>query len=404
MILVQFSGSVIAQVMVALVMLLTARQLGPTIYGQYVGTLMLATFASIFFSLGLDIWLLREGGRDPNAAGNLAGSVLAIKLAFGSIWLVVMFILAGWIDSQALPASFIRWNAVIVLLDSLFATTLTAFKATLRNAINALVEALSDSIWLIATIVLVILGIDQALPFLQTRFFILLLSVTVAILLVRWLLQATATRTTARLALRNCFPYAASEFLTRLYMRMDVLLVSLMLGEYAVGIYSPAVSITNALFIIPATVHMVMVPVLSNLFEHDVRQGWKTARNNLLVMTVIGIVLSLGVYLGIWLIPVILGEAYNGSQEVLKILSAIPFIHSISFGMASILVATNQQKYRSTVQAISATVNILLNLAVISWAGIQGVAVVYVISDIVLLVGYTWFVVRVYRTPVVIEA
>jgi O-antigen/teichoic acid export membrane protein len=56
------------------------------------------------------------------------------------------------------------------------------------------------------------------------------------------------------------------------------------------------------------------------------------------------------------------------------------------------------------VQAVSATVNILLNLAVISWAGIQGVAVVYVISDIVLLVGYTWFVVRVYRTPVVIEA
>ncbi len=402
MIFVQFSGSVISQAMVALVMLLTARQLGPEIYGQMVGSLTLVSTASIVFSLGLDMWLLKEGGRQPGDAGRFAGSVLVIKLSLGSVWLVLMFILADLFGSQSLPASFIRWNAVIVLLDNLFSTMLTTFKATLRNTINALLEVISDTFWLVSTVFLIYFGIKSAFPFFQTRFMVLILSVATAFLLIKWIVRSSSNIPTIKTALQNCLPFAASEFLSKIYLRIDILVVSIFLGEYNVGIYSPAVSIINAIFIIPAAIHMVMVPVLSNIFAHDQRQGWKTARNNLIVMVIVGILLSFVIYFGVGLLPLLLGEAYQYSQGLLKTLSPVPFIHSVSLGMSSILVSTNNQKYRSIVQAVSAATNILLNLIVVNIFGIFGVAVVYIISDIVLLLGYVIIVYKIYKNPTMI--
>jgi len=57
------SGSAIAQGMTMLAIMLTARQLGAVKYGEYVSAYTLASATAIVFNLGLDIWLLREGGR-----------------------------------------------------------------------------------------------------------------------------------------------------------------------------------------------------------------------------------------------------------------------------------------------------------------------------------------------------
>jgi O-antigen/teichoic acid export membrane protein len=60
--------------------------------------------------------------------------------------------------------------------------------------------------------------------------------------------------------------------------------------------------------------------------------------------------------------------------------------------MAAIMVATNQQVKRTYIQVIAAIANIILNLLVVSRFGINGVAFVYVITEIILMVGYTWVV------------
>jgi O-antigen/teichoic acid export membrane protein len=54
-----FSGSVVAQGMTALALLLTARQLKVDAYGQYTACITITSMLSILFSLGLDVWLLR---------------------------------------------------------------------------------------------------------------------------------------------------------------------------------------------------------------------------------------------------------------------------------------------------------------------------------------------------------
>jgi len=57
--------------------------------------------------------------------------------------------------------------------------------------------------------------------------------------------------------------------------------------------------------------------------------------------------------------------------------------------MAAIIDATYQQSKRALVQTIAVALNIVLNLLVVKWAGIRGAAVNYVITVIILMVGYT---------------
>jgi O-antigen/teichoic acid export membrane protein len=182
-------------------------------------------------------------------------------------------------------------------------------------------------------------------------------------------------------------------------MRQDVLIVALMLGDKAAGLYSPAVGIINAAFVLPSAIYLVITPVLSNLFTTNIRQAWTTAKQSLLLLALAGLGAALGLAVIAGPVVSLLGVTFHGSRQVLLVLTVILFFHSISFGMASILVATGQQARRTLIQAIVVALNAAMDFAIVHWAGILGVAVVYVVSDILLMIGYTWLVWH-YRTIV----
>lgn len=385
-----FSGSALAQGMTAFALLLMARQLGPEQYGQYTSSTLLAMFCSIVFSLGLDLWLLREGGRLPSQIDDLMGSVLTIKALIGLVWLGLMFALASLIDLSSLPTTLVRLSALIVWLANLFRTTLTAFKAILRNKVNASLEVLSVAARFLFTLLLIAMGVKDVSRFMQMQAGVVAVSLLCSLAVAWFLLGIKSSSYTSRRALIASPPYALSDFLAWLFMRVDVLIVALMLGEYAAGIYSPAVAVLNAMFLVPATVHVVIVPVLSKQFTTNIRQAWITARRTIGVLVIVGIVLFVGLLIGARVLVLFLGAEFADSGEILKLLSIIVFLHSINYGIAAILVAGNQQAKRSVAQAIAVLVNIALNVLIIQRAGIRGVAIVYMITEIVLLAGYSW--------------
>lgn len=396
-ILALFSGSALAQAAAMLTVLVMARQLGPEQYGQYSGSLTLATFASILFSLGLDLWLLREGGATPAKINLLSGSVLFLRASIGIAWLVIMFLIAPLLRSSSFPAEIVRLSALTVWLSALFTTILTTFKAILRNKVSAVLEAALNIVILLATLALAAKSVNQVNIYLAARILALALGVIAGAAAIHQFFRLKVSRETARTALRQSPPYAASEFLAWLFLRLDVLLVATILGDRATGLYSPAVGLLNALFLVPAAVHLVLVPVLSNLFVSHPQQAWKTARRAVAVQFLVGLVMALGIYFGAGLITLILGEAYAGTETVLKMLSPIIFFQSLTYGVAAVLVAANLQAKRSLVQAITIATDAVLNLLLLPRLGISGAAIAYLVSSVVLLGGYSLVAFQKYR-------
>ncbi len=65
------SGMAVARVMAAVIIILIARRIGPGAFGQYAASFAVAKLTSVLFTLGVDVWLLRNGNRagDRGPAG-----------------------------------------------------------------------------------------------------------------------------------------------------------------------------------------------------------------------------------------------------------------------------------------------------------------------------------------------
>jgi len=389
-----FSGSVVAQGMTALALLLTARQLSVDGYGQYAACVAISSMASILFSLGLDLWLLREGGSEPRQLPVYAGSVLAIKGAFGLVWIAAFFLLAPVLKQETYPASLLRWSLLLIWLDTLLATTLTAFKAGLHNRVPSVLEASADALWCGLTLGLIFLGVRKPDTYLFVRVIVSTTAIMLGWLILRGSIGLRFELAIARQALRGSFPFAASEFLGMVTMRADVVIVGLTLGKLATGLYSPSVGLINMAFLAPLAVYLVAVPVLSNLYANHPQQARKTAIRFIILSAGLGVLLTAGFAVAAPLVVHLLGSSFKGSVEILRILSLVLLFKSVSFAMAAIILATNQQARRTGVQAVAAGFNILANFLVVYWIGINGVAGIYVLTEVILLAGYAWIVWR----------
>lgn len=389
-----FSGSAVAQGMTALTLLLTARQLQVDSYGQYAACITLTSMLAIFFSLGLDIWLLREGGKAPERIGELAGSVLGIKGALGILWMLLLFLIAPLFNQQSFPADLLRWSVVLLWSDTLFATCLTSFKSTLHNRTPSILEASADTAWFILTLLLMGFGLVHPTAYMQVRVIVSLVALSISLFFLFQRFRVRFSVEITREAMAGFFHFAASDFLGMLTMRADVVIISVTLGKTATGLYSPAVGLVNMAFLAPMAIYWVMLPVLSNLYKNHVEQALKTAWRTILLSLLLGLGLTAVYFIGAPIIIRLLGPSYSASLAVLRILSFVLLFKCGSFAMATILVAKNNQAKRTLIQGVAVGFNIFVNLLIVYQFGINGVAVVYVLTEILLFSGYAWFVWR----------
>jgi O-antigen/teichoic acid export membrane protein len=103
----------------------------------------------------------------------------------------------------------------------------------------------------------------------------------------------------------------------------------------------------------------------------------------------LGILLTLFVILlSVFFLVPLLGNNYLMSKQLLLILSPIMLFKSISFGLATLLVARSLQSKRLIPQVIIAVFDVLLVVLLIPRFGATGVAWAYLIAELFLSIGY----------------
>ena len=392
------SANAAAQFMKMLFMLIMARYFGLEDYSDYVAAYSLASFTAIFFNLGLDTWLLREGSFQENWKLS-AQKVLSLKASIGLIWAGLLIGLAPSLRPDLFGFGLLALCVADVWFDSLLITMLAVLN------IKRDIKAYSVSILLLRGLKLIVLLVMIALG---SRSVMLIAGLraaiagglAVAVFLMLRLDFRFARRQESLRMLRDSRAYTYSEFFSVIYMQADINLLTLLQGKVMAGIYSPALSVINALFIIPSSVYTFSIPTLSRTY-HEAPQRLPAAARKLLVgITLMGIVLFAGVgILGDDLVRLLLGSEYETTGQLITLLSPVLLLKCLEFGLASLIVALNKQKERIFPQMIAAAMNVGLNLWLIPLYGVFGAARVYVISEVVLFLGYGIIVFRSLRQP-----
>ncbi|HAE84918.1 MAG TPA: hypothetical protein DCG78_00170 [Anaerolineaceae bacterium] len=392
------SANAAAQFMKMLFMLIMARYFGLEDYSDYVAAYSLASFTAIFFNLGLDTWLLREGSFRENWKLS-AQKVLSLKASIGIIWAGLLIGLAPTLRPDLFGFGLLALCVADVWFDSLLITMLAVLNIKRDIKAYSVSILLLRGLKLIVLLVMIAVGSRSVLLIAGLRAAIAC-GLAVAVFLMLRLDFRVARRQESLHMLRDSRAYTYSEFFSVIYMQADVNLLTLLRGKVMAGVYSPALSVINALFIIPSSVYTFSIPTLSRTYQERPEKLPADARKLLAGTTLIGIVLFAGVgLLGDDLVRLALGAEYETTGQLITMLSPVLLLKCLEFGLASVIVALNKQKDRIFPQMIAAAMNVGLNLWLIPLYGVFGAARVYVISEVVLFLGYGIIVFRSLRQP-----
>lgn len=388
-ILTLFSGTTLARILSAVTLMLIARQVGPEAFGQYTASIALIGVTSTLFSLGLDGWLLYEGGRKEDELNVSLTSALCLKVVLGIVWIAGLWALAPRLNQASFPWILIFLGSLSIWMEEIARVTWSAFKVCLRNDLTLILMTGLQGLFLGATLWLASHHVQEPEGYLAGRLLATFLGATASVLLLIRRLGLRLRPEAFRLTLRGTLPFAASIALAMIYGRADLTIVANELGKTAASVYGPAITLTNALFLIPAAIFGVMVPFLSQSYGGNPKLVKQISLRLIPSMTLLGLGLGSALtYLSHSLVLLIYGTPFEASADVLAILGGVLALRFPNVALAAVLVAVGWQIPRVGVQALSAALNITLNFLIVHRLGVIGAAKVYVLTEAVLFLGY----------------
>ncbi len=392
-------GSGIAQVFTALATLLVTRSLGAADYGEYAACYAIASLTSTAFNFGMDNWLLQQGRAHGSDLDQFLGNSLVVRALLGIPWLMGLTLVAPLLNANTYPPSLVLLMGVSVWIDGLIAACHAYFKSKLLNTVTALLLILNTAGLFGLFLFLSWQGASvEAFTIARATITFTVLAITLLVLArkghLRW------NRAWVRTMLHASVPFAFSELFYLIYMRSDVAIIGIRLGTEAVGWYSPASFLISALFLIPSSLYMVMVPVLSRQI-HDIRHAapeekpplqhrfGQQLRKLMLGTLLLGVVLTVGTAIvGPPLLARLLTANYAPAGNILRILSLLLLFKAASFSLAALLVAADLQVPRVRLQAVIALLSAGATFVLAEPYGITAVAWLYVTTEALLSLGY----------------
>src|SRR5919198_1520975 len=202
----------------------------------------------------------------------------------------------------------------------------------------------------------------------------------------------------SRARLRELTAFSSSNFLVHVAQKIvfstDVVVVGIVLGSAASGVYSVPAKLFALVFGIGTGVTSLMFPAFAEL---EGAGATDRQRRLLLVGLRVGIALMLVLALPLLLIPDLLikawiGGGFHGSYAVMAILAGVLLVHQPIYVLTQFLIARARQREVAIVSIVVTLANLALSFA-LAWAwGLPGVAVSTLVTDAAMLI---WIVPRI---------
>jgi len=369
--------------------ILVARLLGPVMLGIYAFALGLLRVCDIFLNFGLDRYLQREVGREPEGAGSLFSRVFVLKSLVYCLVLAVVLALSFLIIDEPL-----KRGVLLILTAALFFRTHTASAAALfRARQKAQYEAA-----VVLTMRLFYGGLGLAAVLsgygLLTLVSLELGAQVVAFLAAVWVFRqrlASPWHKVAWADLKDLVALSKDFFLIRLVLTLssslNILLLSLLAGDLLTGFYAAALRLTSAFDFIPEAFTGSFLPVISR----QARENWPgfvtVFRNYVKYLIIAGLGLTAALAsMAPDLVPLVFGAAFKPAVPVLVLLALALSLEFLNLSFTNALIALNAEgKLLRNFTAVL-LFNLLANLLLIPVWQEQGAAWAVVLAESLVLV------------------
>ncbi|WP_175060132.1 flippase [Thermococcus sp. 2319x1] len=383
-----FSAEMISKLLAYGVVVILSRTLGPEGLGQYSFIFYYVGLLGIFSDLGVGYYFMREVARDRGKANELLSDVLGFKIVLALFNFIVIVLLTlflpkpTWMKALILLAgaeAMLTWVS-LVFVQLMYAHEMTKYEAIARTV---------ERFWAFFAGGIVLYFYRSLPPF------IIALLAGYAVresLRIKWgakFVKRISIRFKPQIwfsLLRRSYPFWLIGLFTLIYYHTDMVMLSLMRGDYETGIYRAAHSLIEVLLFIPNIVVVTTMPSMAKLHEKDRKTLKLLFRKAFQALLLLGVLGTAGYYLFARLgIVIVFGDKFLSGVPVLRILAfAVPFMFLNSL-FGSYMNATGRELTFTKITGFTALLNVLLNYFLILHYGASGAAVATVVSQ-----GVAW--------------
>jgi O-antigen/teichoic acid export membrane protein len=190
-------------------------------------------------------------------------------------------------------------------------------------------------------------------------------------------------------------PFCLSSLFYFLFFSIDIQLIDMMKGDAAVGNYSAAFRLIQAVLVLPSMATTVLFPVVSEYFHRNNPNLTLLLEKSIKYLLIIGAPIAVGtIILSDKFILLLYHSDYMPAIGVLQVLCIGMMFIYLNSVPSLMLSATNMQKVYMIICFIAAAFNITANILVIPAYGIVGSAYVMVATQGLILVLLSYFFVK----------
>lgn len=374
-----------------------ARLASAELLGQYATTIAFTGLFSSLARFGLPSLLIREIARrreNPEQVDSLVNAALGLTTVLSAVAIGLMlavgvllnypsilfraFVLAGLalgIEAMAtmVEASFrgrevMEWSAAIIVVMEGGFLVLALLTVPLRAAIDALMVAYLASR---------IISLAAGFWIYRTRF---------------GKLHPTIDKRLWSSLLKAGFPFAITNGLSTVYIRIDVVFLSYMATSAIVGLYEAANNLTMRLNIVARTLNIALYPFLSSEFAKDKQSLQRYTGRTVRLLVIPGTLIAALLWaFGDSIVVLIYGSKFVAAIQAVKWLALIIPLRFIDTSLEVALSASNREGKRAMAVFIAALTNLLLNFILIPAYQMMGAVYATLITECMMCAMYVWY-------------
>ncbi len=381
---IQFVGKIIGTVFGLVTIGLITRYLGTTSYGYYTTIFGFIHFFGILVDFGLTITTAQMLGTGRWQQDELFGNILSLRVV--SSFLVLAL---GSLIALVFPyPGFVKAGIALMAVSFFFIGLVQIFLGYYQKHLQMQYVSAAE----VGGRLFLLLAVFFAI-FFDLGLFGILIAITLSNLFQLLMLSIPAKKfgriyfswntNILRDIWDKTWPIALTIAFNLLYLRTDIILLSLFRSPEEVGIYGASYKVVDVLSTIPFMISGLLLPLLAEFWKKQDPQKFKELiQHGFDALSLIALPLVVGTYFVAHdVMALVAGESFRVSGDILRLLIvAIAFIFLNSI-FAHAIVALNKQKASIPAYGITALLGILGYIIFIPLYGGIGAAVVTIVTE-----------------------
>lgn len=373
-----FASESAARLLKLALVIYAARVLGASGWGVFSYAISVGALLMIFSDMGINNLLVREMSQKKAGFQNLISTMLLLKVSILSVSVLLVIFISPIISNVPEAATLFPIIAIIFFFDIMREIGLTVNRALEKMERDMVVKTVTNALILGLGILFLKIEVSPKSVALAYAIGSAVGFTTIAFMIRKHIKEFLGVGDVKLVGsiIKTAWPFVFIIFLGAIMGNMDIYMLGVWKDSTEIGLYASIQRMQNFIILIPSTIAVAILPLMSRLIVTDKTQSRMVLEKTLALIMLIGLPIALGgMILADQIIPSVFGQDYLGAIPIMQVLMLMMLASFPLFLLSNAIFTHNRQKELVSAYVLGILVNILLNFLLIPQFGAVGASV-----------------------------